>query len=190
MNKATFLFFPFSPFLRFRLCKAIGISALITGFLAGCSSTTAPTVDQQEITPLQISVTQNIPVVRYNRYTLVEVGATAQQQDLLSQTIDVSIPALASQNTSVMDAMRYVLLNSGYQLCADERISVFQSFPLPLAHRQLGPITLKEALNILAGPGWQMQVDHQHRVVCFTPDRPEHGSQQDIEQETIQEVQP
>jgi len=174
MKKTTAPFFLFS---RFRLCRWLGAATLITGILAGCSSNdTLPSsspVDEQLSVTSKVRESETVEVIRYNRYTLVEVGATANQQEILSQIIDVTIPALTSQSATVLEAMQYVLLNSGYRLCTDESIHAFHGFPLPLAHRQLGPITLKEALSILAGSGWQLQADHQKRVVCFASVQPE-----------------
>jgi len=64
--------------------------------------------------------------------------------------------------------MRYLLLNSGYQLCESDDTRICNCFPLPLAHQHLEPITLKDALLVLAGSGWQIQIDHFNRHVCFT----------------------
>jgi type IV pili sensor histidine kinase/response regulator len=34
-------------------------------------------------------------------------------------------------------------------------------------HRQIGPTTLQDALTVLAGEGWQLEVDPVHRLVSF-----------------------
>lgn len=111
-------------------------------------------------------------MVRYGRYRLVELQANAGQQDLLAQVVDITVPRMlgqpaGQQTVTVADAMRYVLLHSGYRLCDDKPAHPFDALPLPLAHDRLGPLTLKEALVALAGPGWQMQVDQHRRVICF-----------------------
>lgn len=161
-----------SPTLFFRfigLGKPLSLLLLSTSLLAGCASTTTPAL-KEEKPPVatQAPAPQEIPVTRYNRYTLVEVGATADQKDLLAQIIDVPFPVSAKQPATVADAMAYVLLNSGYQLCGDEAIAAFRGFQLPIAHHHLGPISVKDALSTLAGPGWQLLVDHQSRLVCFS----------------------
>ena len=121
-------------------------------------------------TPVNASFIEKVPVVRYGRYALIELETTGPQNDLLSQIIDLTIPALPHKpNPSVADAMRHVLLNSGYQLCHTQSVSVFEKFPLPVAHYRLGPISIREALSVLAGPGWHLQVDDFNRKVCFTP---------------------
>lgn len=107
------------------------------------------------------------PVVRYGRYTLVSTQPTAEQRDLLSQIIDVSIPDVL--NPRVEDAMAYVLRRSGYQLCPGQgNIRVLYSRSLPASQYQLGPMTLRNTLQVLAGPAWQVQVDEVTRSVCFT----------------------
>lgn len=108
-----------------------------------------------------------IPVVRYGRYTLVELGANASQRDLLQQVIDIVLPDIA--NPTVGDAMHYVLLRSGYQPCAsDVEAAPLYALPLPAADLHLGPMTLRDALQTLAGPAWRLQVDETTRRVCFT----------------------
>ncbi|MBI0570854.1 integrating conjugative element protein pill, pfgi-1, partial [Pectobacterium parmentieri] len=74
-----------------------------------------------------------IPIVRYGRYTLVELAPNAAQRDLLLQVIDVAIPEDA--RATVGDGLRHVLKRSGYQLCetAQSLIELY-SLPLPAAH--------------------------------------------------------
>ena len=104
--------------------------------------------------------------LRYGRYTLVSTEPTTEQRDLLAQIIDVSIPS--SLNPSVQDALQYVLQRSGYSLCpAAEPVKVLFTRPLPAAHYRLGPIPLRSALQVLAGPAWQLTTDEVSRSVCF-----------------------
>ena len=108
--------------------------------------------------------------LRYGRYTLVSTAATTEQRDLLAQIIDVNIPSNLSP--SVQDALHYVLLRSGYSLCPDAAsMKVLFSRPLPAAHYRLGPIPLRGALQVLAGPAWQLTVDDFNRSVCFEPQK-------------------
>lgn len=151
-------------------------SALVAGLLiaallsAGCTtSSIAPsaTATEPEVGahPLPDGW---IPVVRYSRYTLVELTPEAQQQDLLLQVIDVSIPATLP--ATVGDALRYVLLRSGYTLCeTDPAAAALYDLALPAVHVQLGPLFLRDALLTLAGSAWKLQVDDLARRVCFTP---------------------
>lgn len=104
--------------------------------------------------------------LRYGRYTLVSTDPTTEQRDLLAQIVDVSIPS--HLNSSVQEAMHYVLLRSGYSLCpAAEPVKILFTRPLPAAHYRLGPISLRSALQVLAGPAWQLTIDEVSRSVCF-----------------------
>lgn len=112
--------------------------------------------------------------LRYGRYTLVSTEATPEQTDLLSQIIDVSVPS--NLNPSVQDAMHYVLQRSGYSLCpAAGPVTTLFTRPLPAAHYLLGPIPLRSALQVLAGPAWQLTTDDVSRSVCFEQQKPELG---------------
>ncbi len=107
-----------------------------------------------------------VPVVRHNRYTLVELAPTAAQQDLMLQVVDVAVAD--TLHASVGDALHYVLLRSGYQLCSGADTEAFRSLPLPVAHYRLGPLMLRDALLTLTGPAWDLHVDDGVRQVCFT----------------------
>lgn len=107
-----------------------------------------------------------IPVARYGRYTLVEMVPEPAQRDLLRQVIEISIPP--TFDASVGDALRHVLLRTGYRLCdAPDAASLF-TLPLPAAHLRLGPLPLRDALLVLAGSAWELSVDDASRSVCFT----------------------
>tara|TARA_R110002167_G_scaffold790_7_gene3435 strand:+ start:10449 stop:10763 length:315 start_codon:yes stop_codon:yes gene_type:complete len=98
----------------------------------------------------------------------VELTLQAAQQNLLQQVVNVSIPAMPPP--SVEDGLRHVLQRSGYSLCDDDSNSaLLYGLPLPAVHLRLGPVFLHDALLTLAGPAWELQVDHRARQVCFTP---------------------
>ncbi|WP_367371526.1 PilL N-terminal domain-containing protein [Pseudomonas lini] len=106
------------------------------------------------------------PELRYGRYTLVSTEPTTEQRDLLVQIIDVSIPS--SLSPSVQEALQHVLRRSGYSLCpVSTSVKVLFTRPLPAAHYRLGPISLRSALQVLAGPAWQLTTDEVSRSVCF-----------------------
>ncbi len=107
------------------------------------------------------------PVVRYGRYTLVTTQPDASQRDLMAQIIDVTIPS--RMNPSVRDAMLYVIERSGYALCppSSQHVNILYTRPLPAAQYKLGPMTLRNTLQVLAGPAWQVKVDEVNRQVCF-----------------------
>lgn len=117
--------------------------------------------------------------LRYGRYTLVSTEPTTEQRDLLAQIIDVSIPS--NLNPSVQEAMHYVLQRSGYSLCpAADPVKVLFTRSLPAAHYRLGPIPLRRALQVLAGPAWQLTTDDVSRSVCFEQQKMDAGVMQVI----------
>ncbi|MGL4666399.1 MAG: hypothetical protein ACRCWR_00530 [Saezia sp.] len=144
--------------------------------LSGCASNSqAPSQIESQPQSMVVFATSSllsavkIPVVRYGRYTLVEIVPEVWQIDLLSQIIVIAIPKeVQGKPTTVADAMRHVLKTSGYTLCNNpQKLGVLQTLPVPVAHQQLGPLTVHDALLTLAGSAWEMQVNEQNREVCF-----------------------
>ena len=115
------------------------------------------------------------PELRQGRYTRVSTRPTTEQQDLLMQIVEVDIPS--ALNPSVRDALQHVLQRTGYSLCpvAAKVLPLFTR-PLPAVHYRLGPIPLQGALQLLAGPAWQLLVDQRNRSVCFEPRAADGGS--------------
>jgi len=103
-------------------------------------------------------------VVRTGRYQLWELGTSAGQKQLINQVVRVSIPSMLS--VTVKDALTHLLAGTGYHLC-DGVPNALANQPLPLTHRNLGPASLHEALQVLAGPAWVLQQDPRRRAVCF-----------------------
>lgn len=147
---------------------------------AGCSKPVRPPAPASA-TSAPAPDPRYIPVVRYGRYTLVELAPASAQQDLMTQVIDIKIPN--TRTATVGDALRHVLARSGYRLCTSTGITALTSLPLPAAHYRLGPILLRDALLALAGPAWALQVDDRSRHVCFVPasaPSPVHAPSRDI----------
>lgn len=108
-------------------------------------------------------------VLRTGRYQLVEMTPTAGQRNLLEQTVTIDLPQ--SMPISVAGGLENVLQHSGLSLCprnSQNDGAVFAQ-PLPAVDRQLGPVTLGTALQVLAGPAWRLHVDFIRRRVCFDP---------------------
>jgi len=157
--------------------KTLVTTSLAAWMLSGC--TPQQPRQQPDIAPLTSSVTlsrsiqpvssdvyaQPAEVVRYDRYLLVSTDPVAAQRDPLSQIIDIRIPT--SLQPTVADGLRYILRQSGYSLCVSRPAnSVLYRQTLPAVQYQLGPMRLRTALQILAGPAWQLEVDDVQRVVC------------------------
>lgn len=158
---------------RFPSCRptlrrlgTVGLLSAIPVLATGC----AITAQSQRLPEVVVSVADEpapdpIPVVRYGRYTLVELVPGPAQRDLMQQVVEVFIPQ--QLDTHVGDAMRHVLRRSGYRLCETVDAAALYALPLPAAHLRLGPLTLHDALLVLAGPAWKLMVDDASRQVCF-----------------------
>lgn len=108
-----------------------------------------------------------VEVMRGDHYALVSTNATLQQRNLLEQTVRVSIPA--SMNPTVEDGLRYILQHTGYSLCPPqgEPQRLLYSRPLPAAHFRLGPMPLREALQVMASRAFEVQADPIARTICY-----------------------
>lgn len=103
-------------------------------------------------------------VVRYDRYLLV---STSPQHPPLEQLTALSVPP--GFHPTVGEALQYLLRDSGWSLClADARRAQLYGLPLPLSQYHTGPLRLKAALQLLAGPAWRITADENRREICFT----------------------
>ena len=151
----------------YRQLLGAGLRAAALGS-GGATTAMPPPVDTAANVPaaLESEVPEFIPVVRYGRYTLVELAPTAAQRDLLLQTIDVAMPEDA--RATVGDGLRHVLKRSGYGLCQTAHAVIeLYALPLPAAHLHLGPMTLRDALLTLAGSAWELHANDRARQICF-----------------------
>ncbi len=153
------------------------IICFTTLFVTAC--TPKEKLQQPETEPSPITLNKNTQiaqpdlyattprVVRYDRYLLINTSPTLAQHEPLEQVIDIHIPT--SQRSTVSDAMRYVLQPSGYSLCKTTPYNqVLYNQKLPVLHHQLGPMRLKQALQVLAGAAWQLEIDVVQRIVCHS----------------------
>jgi len=144
------------------------LASAVMALLAGCAGSSPTKSTGIDGTPQTDEAATLIPVVRYGRYTLVEVRPEVAQQNLLEQIVDISLPQ--SIDTTVGDALHIVLQHTGYQLCEPTPVALpLYALPLPAVHWQLGPLTLSDALQTLAGPAWTVEIDHATRRACFSP---------------------
>jgi len=106
--------------------------------------------------------------IQVGRYAYVNAAATPDQKDLLRVVIQTSIP---NDITTIGDAVDFLLMRSGFAMADKEKqgayVSQLLAKPLPYAHRNLGPITLKDALLLLVGNAYWMKADPVHRLIAF-----------------------
>jgi type IV pili sensor histidine kinase/response regulator len=110
----------------------------------------------------------NISRIQTGRYSSIRPKPTHSQRELLQVMITVSIP---DEIRNVGQAISYLLKRSGYQLeqpkVLQTELSEFFSKPLPRVHRQLGPMTLEDALITLTAPAFVLQNDPVQRLIGY-----------------------
>jgi conjugative transfer region protein (TIGR03748 family) len=114
------------------------------------------------------------PDIRLSRYTSSPAGPDAAQVDPLEAVVQVSLPR--SSVATVGDAMRYLLLRTGYRLAvsqaANASASEILALPLPEVHRQLGPYSVRTAMSVLLGQPFALTVDPAQRLVSYRTTSP------------------
>ena len=135
---------------------------------AGCASIGEPVVlpDVQEAdTALQTPTHEFIPVVRYGRYTFAELVATAAQR-LAAAGGGWPCPEDARATVCRRPAPRSSA--AAYRLYEPTQAIAGLYARCPACGvPHLGPLTLRDAPLTLAGPAWDVNVDHRARRVCF-----------------------
>ena len=109
-------------------------------------------------------------ITELSRYTTVKNQATRAQINPLLMTVQVHFPQSVQ---TVGEGMEYLLRYSGYALVDPAAMSKdaqqMLTQPLPIVDRSLGPLSLQEALEVLAGKHvFQLIQDPLHRKVSFT----------------------
>ena len=106
--------------------------------------------------------------LQIGRYTLYAATPTEAQVDLLATTITIQFP---ERIQTVGEAVRYLLQRSGYRLATAKSIepdtTQLFALPLPAVHQNLGPMTLRDALETVAGPAFNLAQDPVHRLITF-----------------------
>ena len=106
--------------------------------------------------------------IQTGRYSMVSSAPTQAQSELLEASVTVQLP---DRIQTIGETVRYLLQRSGYRLAASEStapetLALF-ALPLPAVHRHLGPMTLRDALETLAGPAFHLVQDPAHRLITF-----------------------
>ena len=106
--------------------------------------------------------------IQVGRYSTMKTLPTEAQQNIFATVTNVQFD---SSITTVGEAMRYLLEDQGIRLAVprtqESQVHTLIALPLPQIHRQLGPISLRHALETLAGPVWRLVQDPIHRLVSF-----------------------
>ena len=113
-------------------------------------------------------------VLREGRYTLVALAPEDGQKYLLDQSVTVTVPQKNKKvfNANVENGLAATLKNTGLELCHrfnhnEPTLPTLFSRQLPKVHYQFGPMKLREALQMLAGPAYEITLNDITRTVCF-----------------------
>ena len=106
--------------------------------------------------------------VQVGRYQSVRMRPDEIQVDLLSVVITRKLPEHVN---TVGQAVASLLDGSGYRLLSAKLAESYRShlfaMPLPQVQRQLGPLSLRQALELLGGPAFRLVIDPTYRLVSF-----------------------
>lgn len=116
----------------------------------------------------EVALADNIQSIQTGRYLTVTAEPSIAQIDFLSGMVQTHF----LENTKTIgEAITDVLRYSGYSLVDTKQqghdLTETLKKTLPLIDRDLGPISLKEALKILIGPAFDLVVDPLHRTINF-----------------------
>ena len=108
----------------------------------------------------RVSLNRQLQVDRYTGY---KASATAAEVNPLLVITQINFP---SHVITVHDAIEHTLRRSGYrvdwQQSAEAR-DVFAELEVPIVHRKLSLMTLKDAIAALTGDAWQLLIDSVNR---------------------------
>lgn len=105
--------------------------------------------------------------VRVGRYSYIAPVATAEQFNPLNVVVSLKLP---QQIENVGTAVEFLLQRSGYRLATHvnkEATALLYELDIPAVHRDLGPITLENALQTLTGPEWELKINKLTRKITF-----------------------
>lgn len=103
-----------------------------------------------------------------SRYMTATNKPKHEQMDLMAQIVQIRFP----QNVQTIgEASTYLLRFSGYSLVSDTKmvpaLQILLSKPLPLVDRELGPMTLRDAIITLVGCSFELMNDPINREINF-----------------------
>lgn len=102
------------------------------------------------------------------RYLTVANKPKQAQINLMDQIIQIRFP---QDVHTVGEAVNYVLRFSGYSLISEKdmqsEVKNTLEKPLPFIDREIGPVTLKDALTVLAGSAFHLSHDPVTRTINF-----------------------
>lgn len=175
--------------------KKMLLTALTLVVLTGCAHNQVADKQRPLENPISQQVTQPLPqpedrivqpdiyiahqqktteVLREGRYTLINFSPENGQKYLLDQSVSVNMLGKKKRvlTANVEQGLQRTLKDTGLSLCHnfgqnEPTLSTLYSRPLPKVHYQFGPMALRDALQMLAGPAYEITINDVTRTVCF-----------------------
>lgn len=117
------------------------------------------------------SYAQSDGFLKTSRYSFLNLSPQPDETDMLSVVVEIEFPR---EIQKVGDALVYLLKNSGFRLEDPERSGrhqyVLYNFDLPEVHRKIGPVTLWDALSVIANDGFFLWTNPLLRTLRFEVD--------------------
>ena len=106
--------------------------------------------------------------IRLARYTTAAPRSDPHELSPLVTVVQVTLPR---DITQVGEALRYLLMRTGYALGElDAQALELLALPVPQNHRQLGPAPVRDLLEVLVGTPYQIAEDPIRRRVSVRLD--------------------
>jgi conjugative transfer region protein (TIGR03748 family) len=104
--------------------------------------------------------------VQVSRYAEISTRPSEQQLNPIKTIASFDFPGNV---TRVGEAVDVVLQKSGFRLstASDPDHDVLFNFPLPAVHRQMGPMSIENILQALAGQAYHVSINQRYRTVSF-----------------------
>ena len=105
--------------------------------------------------------------LQVDRYTGYKTNAALEEVNPLLVLTQINFPSAVK---TVQEAIDHALQRSGYRVDwqqSFEAYDVFSRLDIPVVHRKLNLMTLKDAIATLAGEAWQLLVDSVNRKLVI-----------------------
>ena len=105
--------------------------------------------------------------LQVDRYTGYKTSATLEEVNPLLVLTQINFPSAIK---TVQEAIDHALQRSGYRVDwqqSFEAYNIFSGLDVPVVHRKLSLMTLKDVIATLAGEAWQLLVDSVNRKLVI-----------------------
>ena len=144
---------------------------IVGAVLLGCANPPLA-LEPAEPAPQNIRIAPDIGqegvTTRTSRYVTESATPSRQIRDVLSTMIKVDIPVIAEP--SIGEGMGFLLARTGIRVRVPLTYAESQLYqqPLPLVQTEMGYMSIRQGLQVMAGDVWQLEEDVVKRELGFT----------------------